>query len=325
MIDMRPFAPIILTRRPQRTYRRRAITITNNESSELADFQVEIPFTNPETYGRSFIELLRQGGVRFTGPDGPVPHWAFQHADNIIAYIVKVTLPASASKVIHMHYGGYVENPWSGEDVFWFFDDFLGSAIDTDKWDAEFVEDGSGSGIWTVENSFLKLQPNGPSIGRIVKETLIPSTSTDMIIEAMTKIGTMNGLPDYGLLARFTDTTHIYMWCFCYWDVSYDNIGMAVKNPGWSDLGGVAERTVVDRWCDLRFQLIGTSLKGYVNGILGKDVTNSALTQGRPGLLADDAYGGNGIYWFDNFRVRKATANMPGVSIGAEELVTRRW
>ena len=100
------------------------------------------------------------GDLRFTSSDGItlLPIWVEAvegTSPNRVAYVwVKVSDNLDSNVDIYCYYGNNsASNVSNGDDTFDFFDDFEGTALDSDKWDSIQV-DGSG-GSHSVSNSEL--------------------------------------------------------------------------------------------------------------------------------------------------------------------------
>jgi|GEM_PF-5597799 len=110
----------------------RDITVQNNESEDLTDYQVCIEISDADF----FIKADPNNLVIIDG-DTTLSYWVetWKRPDSKARIWTKVNLPASGSKTIKLCYGGYVD--WinqNGDDVFELFDDFEGETLDTSKW-----------------------------------------------------------------------------------------------------------------------------------------------------------------------------------------------
>ena len=118
---------------------RRAVTITNNTSTELTDFQVRIELNSSNF---DFSKANADGSdIRFTEDDGEtlIPHWIekWDGSNQVAVVWVKVPyVPANGTATIYLYYSNSSAADASDpEAVFEFFDDFEGSSLDTSKWD----------------------------------------------------------------------------------------------------------------------------------------------------------------------------------------------
>ncbi|MBU0757475.1 MAG: DUF2341 domain-containing protein, partial [Nanoarchaeota archaeon] len=130
---------------------RKAFNITETSGSSLTDFQVNLSIN---TTG-----LIAEGkmnsdcsDIRFADTSKIKLDYYIESDCNTSATVVwvKTDLTASSTRKIYMYYNNpSASSESSGDNVFEFFDDFLGSAINTTKWN---VVDGSG---WTVGSGNL--------------------------------------------------------------------------------------------------------------------------------------------------------------------------
>jgi len=119
---------------------RRPITIDNTQnSSVLTDYQVKITL---DSTNFDFSKAKSDGSdIRFTDKDGStlLSYWIESwDATNQQATIwVKVpSIPASSTKTIYIYYGNPSATSESNVDaVFYLYDDFDGSELDTNKWE----------------------------------------------------------------------------------------------------------------------------------------------------------------------------------------------
>jgi len=124
-------SPIILTKRKK-------ITLTGQASGAQTDYQVKLDVVYDSDMNADFSDL------RFTESDGEtlLSAWLESKIDSTSAVIwVKTDTPAnSITADIYMYYcNATLGDYWDGDNTFLLFDDFDGSAIDTDKWDSTNV------------------------------------------------------------------------------------------------------------------------------------------------------------------------------------------
>jgi hypothetical protein len=138
--------------------------IINGVSTQLTDYQVRI--TVYYGSGTSSGDTVYLNGLcksdfsdlRFTGPDGVtlLPYWIEYYTASNYAYVwVKIpSIPASGSTIFYLYYGNPSASSASdGASTFLFFDDFLGTSLDTSKWDVRTTSGGTYSvsgGILTI-------------------------------------------------------------------------------------------------------------------------------------------------------------------------------
>ncbi|MEM5766348.1 MAG: DUF2341 domain-containing protein [Candidatus Aenigmatarchaeota archaeon] len=137
---------------------RRPITINNTQNSNsLTNYQVLVTL---DTASLILEGKMRSdcSDVRFTDSDGVtlLNYWIESGCNSANTKIwVKVpSIPASSTKTIYLYYGNpSASSASNGENTFEFFDDFLGSSLNTSKW-TQYV--GTGASI-TVSNGILTL------------------------------------------------------------------------------------------------------------------------------------------------------------------------
>jgi len=150
--------------KPINIIRYRDITITNNESSVLSDFQVPIEI------GGDFLDKANPNNLIITDSNDVIlPYWIeeWKRPNGKAKIWIKLDLPASGSKILKLYYQGIIgDNSSNGDDVFLFFDDFDGNNLNTDKWsksselnltfsnsEIRFLSNSSTYyGLWTNEN-----------------------------------------------------------------------------------------------------------------------------------------------------------------------------
>jgi hypothetical protein len=119
------------------------------------------------------------GDVRFTGSDGVtlLSYWIQEKVDGDHATVwVKVADDLSTNAVtIYIYYGNATATTTSnGDNTFIFFDDFVGTSLDTSKWQAN-----AGKGSITVANSEVRIYSAA-------------STGVDPAIQALSGIDPLN-------------------------------------------------------------------------------------------------------------------------------------
>ncbi|RLB79797.1 MAG: hypothetical protein DRH17_13160 [Deltaproteobacteria bacterium] len=136
---------------------RTPVKITEQSGVDLLNYQVRIildsawdgwDIVKPD--GSDIFFLDEQGN--------PIYYWieVFDYANRSAVLWVKIPLlPANDTKTIYMHFGGI--NPYKAyrdpENVFDLFDDFLGTALDTNKWNSNT----GGGATLSVQNGLLMI------------------------------------------------------------------------------------------------------------------------------------------------------------------------
>lgn len=114
--------------------KRKAITLTGGSSGAQTDYQVKLTVTHDSDMKSDFSDL------RFTKADGTtlLDVWLETKTDDTSAVIwVETDTPANTVDAdIYMYYGNSgASSDWDGNATFMLFDDFDGTAIDTNKWE----------------------------------------------------------------------------------------------------------------------------------------------------------------------------------------------
>jgi len=116
---------------------RAPITITENSGSDLTDYQalVTVDTASLISQGKMRSDC---GDIRFTDSDSnEVPYWIESgiNSANTKIWVKVPIIPASGTAIIYMYYGNPTASSISnGDAVFDFFDDFLGTELDSGKW-----------------------------------------------------------------------------------------------------------------------------------------------------------------------------------------------
>jgi len=136
------------------------VIIDNSGNSEtLTDYQVKVTVTDPVFFSKcteqKFVEFYDEDMVTLLN------HWTekFDTVNNVAIFWVKIpNIPANGIKTIYLNINtSRTEDLSNGENVFEFFDDFEGSALDTNKWN--LVKGTEGSNVFVLD-SMLKVTSN---------------------------------------------------------------------------------------------------------------------------------------------------------------------
>jgi len=137
---------------------RRPITIDNTKNTNnLTNYQVLITVDTASIISAG--KMRSDGGdIRFTDSDGGtlLNYWIESGINTSYTKIwVKIpSIPASSTKTIYLYYGNPSATSQSnGDNTFDFFDDFLGTSLDTTKWTVVI----STGGSITISNSILTI------------------------------------------------------------------------------------------------------------------------------------------------------------------------
>jgi hypothetical protein len=131
---------------------RKVVSIHENSSTNLTNYAVKVSVDFKPEMRSDFSD------IRFTDADGKtlLPYWIESYIPNASAVVwIKVpAIPAGKTKSAYMYYKSSTTTSASnGSAVFDFFDDFLGSSLDTDKWNTVT----SGGGTYAVNKGLLDL------------------------------------------------------------------------------------------------------------------------------------------------------------------------
>ena len=293
-----------ILRKPFYTRKVREITVQNNESFDLTDFQIDIALDG-------MFYTLDPNNLVLTCDGRRLPHWVEEFSFyRSIRLWTKLTLPASATKVIQLWYDGCV--PWgqSPGDVMLFFDHF-----DSDRgWNK--VVDGGGS--YTIEDSCWKMIGSAHDTKWVSNDSFEAVTNIRIIVRYK-KASTGSGFNCEFGAAQSNSYGQVSLAC------DYPSSPVTFKrNPGWTAL--YTDPKEVLRWRRLEAMHInGQSFRlwsfEYDERILLKEDSAGNISGATCCYLK--CY--RGVNWVDWIALAKATANSPTVTVGAEKNVFRSW
>jgi hypothetical protein len=285
--------------------RRRAITISGYHPTDY-QLKVVLPFYDPSI---RFLE---------NATSGLLPYWVESYTANSMTVWVKRSIANDGDDhTIYVYYNN--PNAGSASDgnaTFMFFDDFLGTSLDTSKWNGLV---GSGGSI-SVANSQLRLDK-----AEVVTKTW---QITDGVVEhrgysaakEISMIGRANTNTSFGVFAAAeTQGGHGF-----YTDSSI---------PSWSHAivvanaikASVVSPITTNKWYKYRFILSGVILQfirfddNWTQEASVNYTDTGGLTQGYIGLHVDGTGSGDRVAYYDWVRVRKYVDPEPTVSVGEEE------
>jgi len=301
---------------------RRQITINNTlNSNNLTDFQVLITL---DTQSLIFAGKMRSdcGDIRFTDSDGQtlLNYWLESGCNTASTKIwVKVpSIPANSSKTIFVYYGNPGATSLSnGDATFDFFDDFLGTSLNTNKWQVI----NSGSGTYSLSNGEITIASTGDWWGTSDNAIyIISSTSFPYNYIAETRV-TGNSYDNYQRIfgLRASSNTNSRMFVFLA-DGNASHITHVYRDSDGASANWYGENTGVLRPSFpfiLKFVRVGDTVYGYVNDSLAnsRTVANWGLNY----VALTDTHSTSNSNKFDWIRVRKYTSQEPITSVGAEE------
>ena len=142
-------------------YKRSVEVDNSNNSNALSNYQVRVDL-NSDNF--DYSEANSDGSdIRFTDEDQQtlIDFWIEKWdstGQSAILWAEVPSVPASSKKNIYMYYGNAgATSASNGDNTFLFFDDFDGTALDTNKWTEHYLE-GSAGGSASVANSELTVQ-----------------------------------------------------------------------------------------------------------------------------------------------------------------------
>jgi hypothetical protein len=296
---------------------RKPITINNTQNTNtLTNYQVPINITYVS--GKMNADF---SDLRFTNAtDFLLPYWIESKVNSQWAYVwVKVdTIPASSTKTIYVYYGNPSATSLSnGDNTFDFFDDFLGTALNTSKWTVYTGTEYSVSGgLLTITNQRVYIGAN--------KNFQATSSTLGYAERALWKINTLPTSQTGMNWRRTHDTSSSYIIYFLAgateswedWYVDYNGSGyeVAVNLGAWT--------ANVWKKFEVGFTTGNSFIKEIPSGWNRNDPFGhayaiypviGAYTTGLPGATYDAN--------FDWFLVRKYTSPEPTYSTGAEESI----
>lgn len=181
-------------------------------------------------------------------------------------------------------------SPGGASGTVLFSDDFEDGK--TDKWVA------ASGGTWAIVTDGSKAYAQTASgAGSTVLLSAAGSTAwTDQIVEARVKVLAFSGQgTSYyaGIFARYDGTD--------YYSLLLRSDGKLVIRKDTSSIGNaVSAGIATGTWYTVRFEVVGSTLKAYLNGVLQSTVTDTTLTAGGIAVSVD-----NTTAEFDDVKVTK--------------------
>jgi hypothetical protein len=325
---------------------RKSIPINNTQNSNtLTDYQVLIILNTQDLISAGKMRS-DCGDIRFTDSDGStlLNYWIESGCNTATTKIwVKVpSIPANSTKTIYVYYGNPSANSLSnGDATFDFFDDFLGTSLNTSKWT---VLNSSNAGV-SVSNSIFTITITSTS-GGYYQIRSNNALQFGIIIESRVNASGTNGCR--GWMPAFSTGTGIIRYDN---DIPYGDYyaGVYLSNgadnyPGWSFGVRTADGSSTlatksnfygsgfNTW--LRNRLIVT--QSYQQAFIYDDNWNLlASSASSSNTLPSATYyldlgnmwynaGGTYSFQYDWARVRKYTSPEPTTSVGTEEPVQQQ-
>jgi len=188
------------------------VTVTNNVSSSLSDYQVKVTVNTASLISAS--KMISTGDdIRFVDPStcNTLYYW-IESGINTSSTVIWVKVPSlggSSSKTLRMYYGNSSAAAASdGDNTFLLFDDFNGSSLNSSKWNTYTASSG---GSFSVSSGQLTVTANKSGS---MNSAVIRSASTysnNLIEEAMVtsftgyypSIALMNSGSFYGYILAY--------------------------------------------------------------------------------------------------------------------------
>jgi len=281
--------------------RYREITVTNNESSNLVDFQICIEI------GGDFLEKANPNNLILVDENNLIyPYWIeeWKRPSGKAKIWTKIDLNASEIKKFKLYYQGIIgDSLLNGDEVFEFFDDFDDNLLDSSKWSITGTIELLDSNI-ILNNSDNLISVNDFGNGYI-QETCCYATEQDINF------------------ARFVLDDDNFYELGNHTDVSnYRRMKLRTK------LAGTYYDITSDK-CDFRCSYKHYKLVRRSNGYVDAYQNNSLIGTQSSHLISGDMKIRINVWdntqesslYIDYIFVRKYTANEPTISIGSEKIL----
>ncbi|MEM4484211.1 MAG: CCXG family PEP-CTERM protein, partial [Candidatus Methanomethylicia archaeon] len=312
-----------------------SITINNTQNSNtLIDYQILVTINTQNLISQG---KMRNdcGDIRFTDSDEItlLNYWIEDgcNTTNTKIWVKVPDIPANSNKIIYLYYGNPEATSMSNGDlVFEFFDDFLGTSLNTNKWIAY-------SNDYTISNGILRINKGG-----IERTTAFPFNIQDgYIVETKVRhheyllYGKSGVLPSIGS-SPYTaknndnaDATIIYvrgcvLFIFCN---TYYYIGDGSTNSfNVADGEGIDEVTENNAWYITGISVNGGVIRFWYNGEVKTTITGVNWAKNLK-YVKLGSYLRNANYEiqdtsYDWIRIRKYTPLEPTISLGNEEITS---
>jgi hypothetical protein len=218
----------------------------------------------------------------------------------------------------------------AGDEVFVQLDTDKGYAFELvyDAIYADGFEAGNANGWSPLKGQWSTVQDGGSSVYLSEKSGLSVADATygtDYWVEADVKEANNRG--DLGLVARYADGGNYYAFTY------HANPGKAKLEKRQNDQNIVIQsvsglpKMEAGTPYKLRFETVGTTLKGYLNGQLVISATDSAFGGGKVGLITSSsrkAYFDNVLVRHDDATAPTAPSNLTAVSNSSSQM-DLRW
>jgi pectate lyase len=161
--------------------------------------------------------------------------------------------------------------------------DFTASGGPTDLWAF------TGTGLWRTVSSGSNSVFAQSSVAGVARASIGVSTddqSVDVRARPTTFAGTGNGERWFGVMARYVDDSNYY-----YLTLRSTNSASLRKltNGVITELGNYSLPVSVGNWYALRIEAVGSQIRGYVNGFLVAEATDTTHPRGSAGPISNRA------------------------------------
>ncbi|MFA5178532.1 MAG: DUF2341 domain-containing protein [Candidatus Paceibacterota bacterium] len=267
--------------------------ITINSASALTDYQVKLTITYDSDMQPDFDDL------RFTSADGTteLSYWLESKTDSTTAIVwVKVPSLVSGDNTLYMYYANASATTASnGDNTFVFFDDFLGSSIDTNKW--------SKSGTITVADS-IAIWSAGSQLASI------PTFGLDYVIVYRAKIA----MSIHDTLIDFKPVGDSAIRFQPHWP-NNNVVNARIGKDGVYDDYNIGSYSF-DYHTYKIYRYFGHNIF-YVDGVFKLDYTGTKINIDNNGIRIYT--GNNNACWLDWTYIRKYVESEPSFLFGVEQ------
>ena len=293
------------------------VTITNNTSDDLSDFQFKITVNT--------ITLINNGKMKSNGDDirftvsgscTTIPYW-IESGNNSSSAAIWVKIPslkAYETKEVLMFYGNPLASAGTnGNNTFDVFDEFNGSSLDNTKWDTY-----GSNGTYNVSNGILTARAtyNASGSAAIIRSK---STANGPLTAEMMVTGVSGYYPNFAI--QNSGSFAGYALIYSNYSVSSGAmyVGKTYSNQGsYStslDVSNTSPGTVNGLWT-ISWPSSNYQTASWPGGSLSN---SSSLSQASSfHVSAGMLFTSSGYLSMDWIRARKYAASDPSTSIGSE-------
>ena len=294
---------------------RKPLVVTGGASGAQTDFQLDIAIAHAAAKMQADFD-----DIRFTQANGTtlIDAWLEAKVDTTSAdtWVEFPTTPANTvEQTYYMYYGNSgAAGDWDIGDTFLFGDDFLGSTLDTSKWDditvgGSFGDDIANSVITMECSAFPHFPSNGEGIRSVVGVVNSPIITQFRYRAQGSLDGQILQVHPSWAWDSF-DSPVIYHRGDA--NVYHEDIG------GWED--HLYTRSRDTSWHTSEMRFTGSNLKYYEDGsLVGTGNESTAGVTNYKIILGSWEWGGGGELEVDWVHTRKYAANPPTYEFGAEE------